>query len=604
MALSEQWRVQRSTIPAVELANAIRGLGKVIGSISPATELLAFGGMSFNQNIVDEARRIVIDRDYALKHNTFPIPPEDFDVLVGLAAHEAAHTATDAVAGSLGGNEAKSITSEEFVAVCEEIYTDNYVRRHFPVHYNYIIMARKAYGEDAKVGGKRPDLNNINSVAIAKYVYGEQIGPGDVAPEHLQVHMLLDMVNITLSNKDMDAVERKSYYRIQYEAIKGMLGTDAIALKKSLTKSVLQDDVPKSLRRRYKKSEHNVSSGLDEMGLPDSEMDEDTVTGDGDTDPMHKPEPMTVQEENEILKDMRAREEDLGVAPENLTPEPDKELEDLLEEVTQSLRTNKEDMSEELMTIVMDADAINDSRKDQYKRSSEHYPITYANSENQPLDRNENHSLLRDLDWIKRIKNTILRRNIRAQAEGTLDKRRLHRHLTDGLVYKKRHIMEKQELDLVLLMDSSGSMNGVQGKIVYEAAHALYTVISDSHVLAYDSSMNEIRIRDHSWDKRMRLVRPGGNTPSGKALLATATKYPKSLIIHFTDGASNTDLAPKDAMLIIKDKFPKVQITNIVVGKIAGYGSLPDNATIVELKTLEEFPEALKKTVEPWYRTR
>ena len=604
MALSEQWRVQRSTIPAVELANAIRGLGKVIGSISPETELLAFGGMSFNERVVDKARRIIIDRDYALRNNTFPIPPEDFDVLVGLAAHEAAHTATDAVSGALGGNEAKSITSEEFVAVCEEIYTDNYVRRHFPVHYNYIIMARKAYGDDAKVGGKRPDFNNINSVAIAKYVYGEQIGPGDVAPEHLQVHMLLDMVNIELSRKDMDNIERKSYYRRQYDAIKGMLGTDAIALKQSLTKSVLQDDVPKSLRRRYKKSEHNVNSGLDEMGLPDSELDEDTVTGDGDTDPMHKPEPMTVQEENEVLEDMRAREQDLGVPAEDQTEEPDKELEKLLEEVAQSLRTNKEDMSEELITIVGEADVLGQTHKDRFRDSTGANPITYANSENLPLERNENHSLLRDLDWMKRIKNTIMRQNIRAQAEGTLDKRRLHRHLTDGLVYKKRHMVQKQELDLVLLLDSSGSMNGVQGKIVYEAAHALYTVIPDAHVLGYDAGMREVRIRNHSWDGRMRIIKPTGNTPSGKALLGTAVKYPKSLIVHFTDGASNADLTPKDAMTIIKDKFPKVQITNIIVGGIEGYKELPDNASTVELKTLEEFPEALKKAVEPWYRTR
>ena len=113
MALSEQWRVQKSTIPAIELANAIRGLQKVIGSVSPETEHIAFGGMSFNQRIQEEARRIVIDRDFALKSGEFPIPPEDFDVLVGLAAHEAAHTATDPVDNNIiRGNNAKAITSE------------------------------------------------------------------------------------------------------------------------------------------------------------------------------------------------------------------------------------------------------------------------------------------------------------------------------------------------------------------------------------------------------------------------------------------------------------------------------------------------------------
>ena len=568
-------------------------------SVSPKTETISFGGMSYNQ-AVDEARKIVIDRKYALKSDEFPIPPEDFDVLVGLAAHEAAHTATDPISGSLHGNDASAITSEEFMALGEEIYTDNYIRRHHPVHYNYLVLARKAYGDDSKEGGRHPDWFNVNSVAIAKYIYNERIDMGMVAPEHLQVHIFLDSVFMTLSSKDLDNYERKRFYQSSYETIRGMLGTDAVALKQSLTKSVVQDDIPKSMRRRYKQTDIMANSGLEELGIDENVLGE----GGNATDPIHdhKSEGSVRDQNNKYdaeVNDMHAS----NVDPNDIPDRADRELEQLLNEVVEAMMTDKEDLSAELSQIVEDSSMrIQDKASFQYSVNS--YPITYAKADTEPLDRSDNIVLLRDLDWVKRIKNTIMRQNIRGQAEGTLDKRRLHRHKTDGLVYKKRHIVQQQKLDLVLLMDASGSMSGAAGKIVYDAAHALFTVIPDSHILSYDNDMRECKIRDHSWDKRFRYIRPNGNTPSGKALLAAAYKYPKSLIVHFTDGASNTDLTPSDAMHLIKDKYPDCQVTNIVVGSVSGYTDLPDNSTVVTLGTLENFPEALKEAIRPWYRAR
>ena len=52
-----------------------------------------------------------------------------------------------------------------------------------------------------------------------------------------------------------------------------------------------------------------------------------------------------------------------------------------------------------------------------------------------------------------------------------------------------------------------------------------------------------------------RKIVPLGGTPSGTALLSAATLFPKSLIIHFTDGRINTGISMEESLEIIANRF-------------------------------------------------
>ena len=624
-ASSEQWRVQKSTIPALELASALRSLQKVIGSISPETEAIGYSGMSYNAlNERTRMRQIFIDRTFALMAKEFPIPSENFDVLVGLAAHEAGHTVTDAVSDEIlvqskrasqvnqGESDAKAITSSEFIALCEEIYTDGYVRRHFPVQSEYLQKARKAYDILADKENRLPDFNNINSTCIYKYVYGGDVDWSQVPPEHTQVYSLLENVNSILSNKDMSRYERIDFYRTTYEAIKNMLGVQISNLKKQLSKSFQEDQIPKSLRRRYGPSDQKLN--LDIGGQPEADEIE-LGDGDGasmDYDPMHSGAGTSLKEEIDELRQASSENVNTVPNPEILEDIKEKQsLQRLMDEVQEHLVSNTEDMSEKMIALIEESTSGDSFRLEQMARSMKTTPSTHSQSRNKHMQApvGEEKELAKDLDWMRRIKNTLLRQNIRSQAEGILDKRRLHRHSIDGLVYKKRHILQQEDLELVLLVDSSSSMS--RTSIVYKAANALHSVLPDAKILSYAESGGVTRIQDCTWDGKLREIIPTGNTPSGKALLVTAMKHPKSLIIHFSDGEANADVRPRDILPVIAEKYPKVQIANILqkpttrsMTEYGGGDNIYRNSTVKGINVLDEFPEALKVAIEPWYRSR
>ena len=622
---SDQWRVQKSTLPALELANALRSLQKVIGTISPETEAIGYSGMSYNAlNGRTRVRQIFIDRTFALAANEFPIPAENFDVLVGLAAHEAGHTVTEAVSDAVatnGNGDAKAISGPEFVSLCEEIYTDNYIRRNYPVQYEYLEKARKAYDAQADKEGHLPDFNNINSTGIYKYVYKGTVSWDSIPPEHTQVYALLENLAAVLSNSDMAHYKRATLYQQSYETIRGMLGVHVSNLKKQLSKNFQEDDIPKSLRRRYGPSEQTMDFGddlePDEKDRAAGDSDDDAMT----SDPMHgedRPKPLAEEiiteqvEQRQIMHDTDKTDEERNDAKKKLK-ELGKQipLAKLLDEVQEHIESNTEDMTNQMVKIVEESNEGDSHRLEQITGSMNTTPTTHSNSRQPHMGKpvGEVMDLVKDLDWMKRIKNTMLRQTIRSQAEGLLDKRRLYKHNIDGLVYKKRHTLQQEDLELVLLLDSSSSMRS--DSLVYKAANALHTILPDAKILSYAEGRGTTKLEDCAWDGKLRRIIPQGNTPSGKALLVTAMKHPKSLIIHFSDGEANHDVRPRDIIPVIAKKFPKVQIANILengsrlgIIEYAGDGKPHENSTVRSLSTLEQFPDALKEAIEPWYRSR
>jgi len=163
-------------------------------------------------------------------------------------------------------------------------------------------------------------------------------------------------------------------------------------------------------------------------------------------------------------------------------------------------------------------------------------------------------------------------------------------------------------------------------KAIYEACNALLKVIPEAHLLTYQMPylVNQDTLITHiNAGGLVRPIHPNGGTPTGRAMIIAAMKYPNSLLIHFTDGMANEDIDPIEAMThIIAKRQPKVQIANIILyNKQSRYNRIgtPNTQPLEELQEywtpqgpnwtseiitdLDEFPDALRRALRPWYQT-
>jgi len=225
------------------------------------------------------------------------------------------------------------------------------------------------------------------------------------------------------------------------------------------------------------------------------------------------------------------------------------------------------------------------------------------NKASTPLDEEFNQTLARQLAWVKDYKNTKGRQIYRNEPQGKLDGRRLFKASINGLVFKKKMVRPQQDLDLVLLLDASGSMQGRQE--IYEDAKALFRAIPEAIILSYEDS-RQINITQHTEGRAFHGVKIGGGTPTPQALAATAIKFPKSLLIHFTDGGCNySDL--EKVMPTIHEKFPLLKMVHIQLAEYTHAsvwgGKIPEyegwSKTII-MDSINDFPNRLKEILKEW----
>jgi hypothetical protein len=593
-SLSKSWRVNKSTIPAIEIANILRGLSKVIGGVSPMQEQVLLGGMSYNQvDRLSKSRTIVIDRKFVLASGQFPIPDEDFDILVGLASHEAGHTISQSILPKdaiYDGNNLTALSADSFTTIAEEIYTDNFIKRHKPKHSEYLQRARKAYISDLSTE------YSIAKVWLDTAVYNKSIDINDLPTTHQPVYSILNILTDTLSKADLDYRERKELYGKVYQAISKLLAVDEIKEEQGMKNSALDNKALSTLGYEPRQ-DHSVDTEGKPTASPstesDNSKDQDDQSFHSDSsqlEPLQSSDKLERPGRKRRSRKLLLQRANYEAQPSEPVPsEMPEEIKKLLDDAMEALESNTEDVTEQLSEVLQPIASTYDE------------PIIYKQSKNgidkYPIDE----KLLRELDWIKRLKNSMSRRTSRSQPEGALDRRRLHHHQTNGLIYKTARVQQRQKLDLVLLLDASSSMHTKRD--IYKAAKTLYTIIPEAQVLSYDYEGNYNLIQNHTYDGTFRKIETNGGTPSGRALLVAAMKFPRSLIIHFTDGASNTDVSPAKILSTLNEKYPQVQIVNILFqGRDNQYPEYSFSSTKV-IDRVDEFPEALKDGLKSWYRT-
>ena len=573
-ALSDSWRVNRSTVKAIELANAIRALSKVVGSVHKGKRhsTIAFNteAQSYNQ----QSDVIRIDPTFASK--SLPITSEDFDVLCGHAAHEAGHSLVDSVAVFRKGSEAPLRTDHnkigyaEVARVGEEIVVDYTVGSLNPVLGDYIRRGRKAYS----VPRSKLNWADIIVAWTAVAVYGHLPNPDAPTRVLSALKICMTATQKLRTTPHLPIRARILLYDQVAEELKRVLKQDKIEQKLTNKgpKNMIEGHTRKQLQQEATKELYDTS---EEPSTPEdatTSEDENTVTSEGQENP------------NTLVPPDSA---DTPLLPSHSPASIPEELQD---QITSMINAESSDISDEIHKVMAKY----------HMRSNDLSPVVWQLSQEERTDEIDD-QLYRELVWLRNLKHNIGQEVFRAEPHGIIDQHRIHRATIDGLVFKQKRRRPRKDLELVLLLDASDSMRG-ENSIVFKAAHTLHRIIPASTIITYNKHRTITMEVSSSVGKPSRKVSPTGMTPSGTALLATAKRFPQALIIHFTDGFSNHGPDTKQAYTMIEKEYPNTSFIEVQYGrpKPTPKGTYPEMVSLVSLDTISEFPTLLREVIKPW----
>ena len=613
--LSDSWRINTSQIQVIELANCLRALNKIIGTISNDTL-----GVSFNtqedQSFYNDTEKIIrIDPRFALQSQKFPIPPHDFDVLVAHGIHEAFHNQTGSEVvreglkrssyhGTQGVNLRAKETANKIAIVGEEIYVDNAARRKSDLLYKYIYKARLAYR--GNVADKHPDWSDPVTAWSATGMYGI-IPPDGIPSRILDCLAIFNVLQQTLAGWELTPLQRVEYYNKAAQDINNIMQRAEIEDRlKGTTSPPRNPENPQTPKDLGQESPPDKSQGV---GTPEEEDEEEDNGGNKEKDDGEEKE--DEEEDNNEDGEKSGEESDksgtgnspqlidnsITTSTQNLSLTPlhgETHISTQLQhDIEEALQSEMEDISQEIRDEYNEFDPklISQSRHGDAQ-------IIWSKSKN-PIDPTFDEQLARELIWLRQLKNKIGHQTFRSERHGKLDPTRLHKIQDSDDVFKLRKQRDRQTLDLVCVVDASGSMNG-KGEAIYEAVKALRHSLPDTTVISYEGGLSGIHIEVQSIKKSpMTQIQPCGETPSGPAILAAIKRFPKSLLIHFSDGGANVGPDLDDTFALIEKNYPDTRIINVEYPTRRTFAPHANVQTIA-LKTISAFPTLIKEVLKAW----
>lgn len=144
----------------------------------------------------------------------------------------------------------------------------------------------------------------------------------------------------------------------------------------------------------------------------------------------------------------------------------------------------------------------------------------------------------------------------RGLTSGNIDRKRLHRAPTTGLVFHEKLRRFELHNDVALLVDCTGSMaeptRWTKVEVIYQTIFSeLVRYNPSARLFGYSERGSTCRLTELYRAGRFYSVQPHGKTASGEAIIATALTLRRSrrpLILHLTDGASNWGCGVPDAI--------------------------------------------------------
>ncbi|GEM_PF-6051541 len=536
-ARSSNWRVNSSSVKAVEGAYILRALKKVAGAVGlPAGYKVRFSTNAATSSFDADNEQIQIGAgDLFTKA---PIPPENLDILVGRTLHEVAHQTIN-TAGVWASclhkvPQAERPLFQSFVSIGEDIVIDYKLTSNENLRDYY-----EAAMEKAVLNRREPRMNSLLELwvefALAKNPDIMMQAPDEMSEYMLELAELTEKLQVPMDRFSGTRI-RADYYLSYWLAVKEVI----------LHPPELPGDMFGS-------------------GLPAPDQDGETEEANIDGPTQKGPTDQKTDKEDKFSTPM-----DSKTAPIDQR---------LAKDIEEAMVSDTEDITQEIYKEFEEAG---------FKTTSRGFLITRKN-ETKTIQIKPDPELCRKLERILMIRQRLQSRVMRGENYGKLDMRKLHRSQTDQRIFKLKYRFPDGFPESAILVDMSGSMTGEQAEEVIIAATSLASVVK-CQVWAYAQTSSEIAITRLNEGTYTHGARPEGNTPSGVALAAVADTLKKGgLIIHLTDGEHNVEFGPAEATAILNKKHIKA-VHLLWSDHTAPYTGLQYK---VLAGGLGEFPEAL-----------
>jgi hypothetical protein len=539
-ARSSNWRVNSSSIKSVEGAHILRALRKVAGAVGlQASHKVRF---STNARLTEaELEREDIRIDAGDLFTKAPIPPENLDILVGRTLHQVDHYTINS-SGVWSSCYYKVPEPERamfrvFVDTGEDIVIDHRLMANVNLRDYYEAAMDKLFA-----GRRHPRMNSVFEIWIEYALAHNDHILGEVPAELSDAMKVLVDLTARL-NEPMDRLtgtrRRAELYHATWSEIKDMAMHPP---------EVPEDGSPDG-------------GGQPQESPPGDPQYKNSRTQPGPTD-RHNP---------------NGKERDHDLPLMNAVPAPiDQKLAEAIEE---AMASDTEDITRQV---------YRDFEEAGYNPRSIAFVVTRKH-ETKTIPVKPDPEQCRSLERVLTIRKRLQARVMRGENYGKLDMRKLHRSQTDLKMFKLKYRFPDGFPDTAILVDMSGSMSGKQAEEVITAATSLSMVVK-CRVWSYAEHSSEIKLVKLDDGKVTHTSAPGGNTPSGIALVGVAeTLRPGGLIIHLTDGEHNVEFGPAEATQVLNKKG--IGAVHLLWGKREGpYAGL---ACRVLANGIADFPDAL-----------
>lgn len=580
MARSNNWRINKSSLMAVEGAQLLKALQKVAGAAGlPKGFTVKFATKSHGGGIDFDAKEVVIGAGRLF--NEAPLPAEKMDVLVGLMLHEVGHerietykvwTRLDAV----DQNEWKIL--QKFVNIGEDIAIESRLAD------NPNLVDYQNALHDWAIGEIREaDVGKLLELWI-EYALAHKMDWNKMANLSQEINdAMAQLVALTgWLRHEHDYTERAEAYRNYWSTLKDVVlnppqpknqsgdgaggGTNSDSTE-STDKPDKQDSGESEPKIEPGTSSPAPNSGAERDSSEDPEQNNNLAgTNEGDSS---APEPGG----NEMVGNTDGVEDELD---RPLAPKPEDAISDeLAEAIEDAVQSELEDITE-AVSLEFDGQNIRDT-------------IIRSRETKTPLIK-PNAELRKRLERIMTIRKRLQARTMHGEQYGRIDKRHLHRVATDERIFSLRYKFPDGFPNTRILIDLSGSMSGRQADEVLEAAGALQTLVN-AEVWCYNYGDDKVNLVRMDEGKLIHRFEPDGSTPSGLAIVGVSIGMKSGgLVIHLTDGEHNHGQKPWNANWILKKRG--IELVNLIWGKTAEHYNL-DGINWKRLDGLAEFPEAL-----------
>lgn len=600
MARSDNWRINKSGIMAVEGAQILRSLQKVAGAAGlPKKFKVKFATKRQGSGINFDTKELVIGAGRLF--NEAPIPADLFDVLVGLTIHEVGHEGIDTVqvlklmessSEYVHKSRLESNLFQVFCNVGEDIVIETRTRNN-PNLAEYDEIMHKW----ATTQMKEAKPNKLMDVWI-EYALGHKATTVmDLVPELADaMTQLVALTQYLRAKHHHSARDRFTAYQQYWNATKELILHPP---KPPEPPQQQPDDSPAPQPQPQPQADDTENDEDKEDGIPDPEETTPDTDTPGTEDAEPEPDAQVEDEKDEedgavdVPSDgddeqssseqdgaqgqdgSSTQDDDDDAMDRPLEPQDADNIdEDLADDIDEALETDQEDVTDEVQKEF---------------GSTTIYPVIRSRETRTPLVRPDP-TLRKQLERILTIRKRLQVRTMHGEKYGKIDKRHLHRFKTDERIFNLKYKFPDGFPNTRILIDLSSSMSGREAEEVLEAAGSLQSLVN-AEVWCYYHHQGQVSLIRADEGKLIRKVKPEGSTPSGLAIVGVSIGMKKGgLVIHLTDGEHNMGQEPRSAHWILKKRG--IDLVNLIWGRDIKHYDY-DGISFKRLNGLADFPEAL-----------